>query len=329
MRVAALERLILQKNGGIINKMKKDIKVDSEIFNDFLNLSENTLLIKCGSGGKIIKHNKSLNKMLENLSEINNISDVFLTMESKDFNLKEVFRKEKENQIILKSKKNDLVHFYAFKTGDEFLFIGETIGRSDDKIIEKLSSLNNEVINITRELRSKNIELEKANKKISELSHKDPLTDLYNRRYLEEEAKKLLSLSRRHELPLSLVLSDLDDFKKINDEFGHSEGDEVLKLFAGIIKKNCRIEDIPVRFGGEEFMLILPQTEIKSGYIMAERIRNKLFNTNLPEINKTISASFGVSQFRGEKSLDPIIKRADLALYRSKEKGGNKTTAIN
>ncbi|NPA32301.1 MAG: GGDEF domain-containing protein [Aquificae bacterium] len=155
----------------------------------------------------------------------------------------------------------------------------------------------------------------------------DPLTNLYNRRVFLEVAEKELSRAKRVGSPFSILLLDIDDFKRINDTYGHDVGDVVLKRVSETLRRNVRKMDLVARWGGEEFIVMLPHTNLQNAYKVAEKLRRLVENlrVKLPggeEIN--VSVSVGVSAFKGHKRLEDIIKEADLALYEAKRKGKNR-----
>lgn len=167
-------------------------------------------------------------------------------------------------------------------------------------------------------------ELEETQKKLRRLSCTDQLTELFNRRLFEERALDYMNLADRHGQPLSLLMADLDHFKRVNDQFGHDAGDAVLKTFAGILHDECRSEDIPARVGGEEFVVLLPMTAQEQARELAERIRRSLYtNCRLPD-GSTITCSVGVARYFPHEKLEQFVKRADLALYRAKTEGRNR-----
>ena len=176
------------------------------------------------------------------------------------------------------------------------------------------------------ELMHRNKELEKANATIRSLMNQDSLTKLANRRSLQEAIDKSISFSKRTEQPLSVVLCDLDRFKGVNDNFGHSAGDEVLSAFGGLLGASCRKEDTPARYGGEEFVLLLPNTALKAAVEFAERVRARTETLRVPS-GATITVSFGVTQFKPEDSPDSLLTRADAALYLAKEGGRNRVAS--
>jgi diguanylate cyclase (GGDEF)-like protein len=158
----------------------------------------------------------------------------------------------------------------------------------------------------------------------------DETTTLYNRKYFENTIVNELKRSERYSQPLSLIICDLDNFKKINDTFGHLVGDKVLRETAKIIKNNIRDGiDVAARWGGEEFVIVLPFTDVDSAYKIAERIRvniNSHKYSGLPE-NYVITASFGVATYPVHaKTKNDLFKKADEAAYISKKNGKNRVT---
>ena len=156
----------------------------------------------------------------------------------------------------------------------------------------------------------------------------DTLTGLYNRRYFEERLGMDAQKSFYGGTPLSLVMVDIDHFKKVNDTFGHTEGDQVLCRVSSLLKSSIRKKDTVARYGGEEFILILPEAGLEASFVIAERIRrlieNTLFEVGRAQINLTVS--MGISNFPSHraKSKEELIKMADQALYDAKRGGRNK-----
>ncbi len=151
----------------------------------------------------------------------------------------------------------------------------------------------------------------------------DYLTGLYNRFFFEESAKVLFERAKRYNEPLSLIIFDLDDFKRINDEYGHLAGDLVLKEFARIIRGNLRRSDVVARYGGEEFVVLLPNTPKDKAFLVAERIRKKLKERTF-ELNGngvTITVSAGVEDNEGKETFEEMLRCADEKLYRAKREG--------
>jgi diguanylate cyclase (GGDEF)-like protein len=160
------------------------------------------------------------------------------------------------------------------------------------------------------------------------LSGRDYLTGLDNRRGFFERATPLLAQARRLQQPYCVVLIDLDDFKMINDRFGHDAGDRVLVAAAETLRANSRAYDIAGRWGGEEFILLLPQCSGEGGWRLAETIRQALMEKALPHGLK-VTASFGVAVCAdGSEAFDAVVARADTHLYEAKQNGKNRVLPL-
>lgn len=169
-----------------------------------------------------------------------------------------------------------------------------------------------------------------ALKKLSEVSNRDGLTSLFNRRYLEQSLIKEFGRNHRYGTPLSVVMIDLDHFKIINDQYGHLAGDEVLRRTATIISNGVREADTAGRYGGEEFVLILPQTNLEGAVKLAERLRQNVAEEKIVFNNATIrvTISLGIAQARDDiASHEELLQEADVCLYESKKQGRNRVTA--
>ncbi|WP_067866958.1 sensor domain-containing diguanylate cyclase [Neptuniibacter marinus] len=166
------------------------------------------------------------------------------------------------------------------------------------------------------------------------LSVTDELTGLFNQRHFYSVMAKELDRAKRYQRPLSIICFDLDDFKGINDSLGHLEGDRVLRTIGELTKETLRQNDIPVRYGGDEFMVLLPETGIHDAAQTAERIRT-IFNAKCLYsiekgacVNAKVSMSLGVTETNGTEKPDQVVQRADLAMYEAKSSGGNRTVLI-
>lgn len=158
-------------------------------------------------------------------------------------------------------------------------------------------------------------------------STRDALTGLGNRVTTLGELQNRFDLSRRHERPLSVVMVDLDHFKRINDQFGHGAGDQTLQLFGELVRQKLRSSDLAGRIGGEEFLLVLPETELAGAALLAQRLRESVAATPVPlgEGPLTVTASFGVAERNPkDREAGDLLGRADAALYRAKHLGRNR-----
>ena len=165
--------------------------------------------------------------------------------------------------------------------------------------------------------------LKKHNNELKKLSITDSLTGLHNRLEIDRNLKYQYELSARYKTPCSVILLDIDHFKDVNDRYGHQVGDEVLKQFADIIANNVRSTDMVGRWGGEEFLVICPNTDIDKVEKVAQDLRKKISEHLFSHNVKHLTASFGINSFDGKKELISLIKEVDDALYAAKENGRN------
>ncbi len=168
------------------------------------------------------------------------------------------------------------------------------------------------------------INLEGQYRMLETESATDPLTGLYNRRYMKEELQKELSRSERSGHCFSIVLLDMDHFKKINDSYGHVTGDEVLRELARILREAVRLSDKVFRFGGEEFLILLPDSKGEDAFTQAERIREKVENFPFTGLRRKTTISIGIAQSGEDCTLEYLIHQADKGLYTAKKKGRNR-----
>jgi diguanylate cyclase (GGDEF)-like protein len=159
----------------------------------------------------------------------------------------------------------------------------------------------------------------------------DGLTGLFVRRYFDARIEEEIERSRRYGTPFSVIMLDVDDFKKLNDTYGHLVGDRVLRAIANVIKAQMRGVDTAARYGGEEMAVILPRTEMVGAYNLAERIREAIAELRIttddePPRSLGVTASLGISAYPESKAHDGVdlVRRADKALYRAKKTGKNR-----
>ncbi|MBL4692576.1 MAG: GGDEF domain-containing protein, partial [Magnetovibrio sp.] len=176
------------------------------------------------------------------------------------------------------------------------------------------------------------IEARQLMQSLKETAMRDPMTGLYNRRFLEDYIDSMLAGLLRQKASMGILMCDVDFFKKVNDNYGHDVGDEVIKGLSNILAGAVRDADLAIRYGGEEFILLLPHTDEEGAMLLAERVRTELesftFQTPLGPLKKTLSV--GISMFPDDGSgFWECVKYSDIALYKAKESGRNKCLRFN
>lgn len=177
---------------------------------------------------------------------------------------------------------------------------------------------------LEKKVKKRTKELSLANEELKRVATIDPLTNIPNRRYFFEASQKSFYLACREEKPFSIICIDIDLFKKINDSYGHLVGDEVLKLIAKTLNKSIRKSDVLARTGGEEFVILLQNTNLENALHLAEKIRQKVENIKYNDIQITISLGVSEIDFIYDRSVDTVFAKADEALYKAKDNGRNR-----
>ena len=185
---------------------------------------------------------------------------------------------------------------------------------------------DDEIGMMSKQFYSMKKKLDEKYEAVKKLSLTDPLTGIRNRRSFFEVSEEYMKLSLRHAKPISLMILDIDYFKKINDTYGHIIGDEILKFLTKTVQIALRDSDIYARYGGEEFVVLLPDTELEGSLMVANKIRSIVQDTPYRDskLSISITVSIGVKQLTSEKLLRELIHHADEALYRAKENGRNR-----
>jgi diguanylate cyclase (GGDEF)-like protein len=208
------------------------------------------------------------------------------------------------------------------------------LNNTDDVHVEELneiSRLNNELVEIQRELTKKNLNLELLNQRLEELATTDPLTGIFNRRAVFERVRLEINRSLREKSPCGLAILDLDDFKKINDQFGHLMGDDALKITSMCLRHSTRKYDVAGRIGGDEFLVFFSVDSKKQFKKILDRLLAEINKHTMDisgELTIRIKTSIGgvffdTSKQKGELGINRLIKKADDALYNAKDRGGN------
>ena len=249
-----------------------------------------------------------------------------------------------ENYLQLKTQENDplpvminaekIIHdgteYYSYaimKMNRRHLIEEQLIAerRRAEMAIEEKEAVNLELKLAQQEILTKQKALEQVNAELEALSTTDPLTQLANRRVYERELTYQLALFERTQHVFSIILFDIDHFKRINDEHGHDAGDSVLQQLANILTPQLRQTDILTRIGGEEFVILLPNTTLEQALDVAEKKRQAIAQAQF--VCGAVSASFGVTQVQPQDTLTKLYKRVDQALYLAKQQGRNRVNA--
>lgn len=185
-----------------------------------------------------------------------------------------------------------------------------------------------EISSIRVQLAQRNDQLEGIVDKIQDMAIRDELTGLYNRRHAMERLAKIREMANRDAFEFFCLYVDLDFFKRVNDNYGHNVGDEVLRIFSETVRQHLTPRDFAARLGGEEFLVVLVKTSDEAALRLGETLRKAITEARFPSApDLTMSASMGLAQFRKGEPLDTVLARADEALYRAKHGGRNRVCA--
>lgn len=178
-------------------------------------------------------------------------------------------------------------------------------------------------------LQVQNKRLEEAKIIIEKLANTDALTGTHSRRWFDEALRKHISRSNRHAQRLSMLMADIDHFKSINDDYGHAIGDEVLKRFGDMLTTQIRKEDVVCRFGGDEFLVLLPAIDVEGARVCAERLRTATLELSTEIVDRPITVSIGVSEYQPQETEASFRQRVDSALYTAKNGGRNRVDVFS
>ena len=227
--------------------------------------------------------------------------------------------------------------FWVFELTQNVVYLQEFIsamltitlffGVLHKEIIDSKTQLKKLNATLEQKVEEKTKSLLEANEKLALLASKDALTNLYNRRSIDQYMLQETNQSNRYGSSLSMMMIDIDHFKNINDTFGHQVGDEVLITLANTLSSHIRDADIFGRWGGEEFILLLPQTPLQKATLVANQLKQIIQQTQFKGVGN-ITISLGVTQYIQNEEINSFIKRADDALYEAKQNGRNKVITI-
>ncbi len=221
-------------------------------------------------------------------------------------------------RVALKLKEKDFLHLEEVEK--------DPILEKDISKLNEISKLKKITYLMAIEIKNLVNELQKDKEKFQDMAYKDALTGIYNRRFFFEQVSILLEQAKRSNTPICIAMYDIDNFKKVNDTYGHDMGDVVIKDFARTIVSSIRKSDIPARLGGEEFAVCFYNTNIENAFKVADRIRQNFENSThtLGDITIKCTCSGGIYQVSEEDDLDSAIKKADEALYVAKRTTKNR-----
>ncbi len=206
---------------------------------------------------------------------------------------------------------------------------GERILVSFALDISMQKEAQSQLINAHVQLSHQTKALKAAEEELKQQANHDYLTDLYNRRYFQQISQDLINIAKREAIKLSVIMLDIDKFKMVNDTYGHSAGDQVLKHLALVLTEHTRKSDIVARIGGEEFAILLLNSDKNSAAVIAEKLRETVDGQSVPidgETHISFTVSLGVASVdvENESNIDTALNRSDTALYRAKNSGRNK-----
>ena len=204
----------------------------------------------------------------------------------------------------------------------------DAINNGASDLIFKPIRLNELMLRINRVIRERSLinERDRMIERLKKLSLRDPLTELYNSRHFYAELEDEIRRSDRYVHPLSLIFIDIDNFKGINDTYGHMIGDQALLLIAQKMQTSLRAQDTAYRFAGDEFTIILPETTAENARIVADRIKAEMEKENLVIHDKAIAKitlSIGIAEYQRNEKKEQFVHRADVTMYEAKKRGGN------
>lgn len=204
-----------------------------------------------------------------------------------------------------------------------------SLRRERDLLEARVKERTSQLEETNQQLHIQMTEIERLQETLREQAMRDPLTNLYNRRYLVKTLQHELSRARRARRSVSVIILDIDRFKKVNDSYGHQTGDQFIQAVADLLKAHTRDFDFACRYGGEEFLLVMPSTTATIAVKRAEQIRRQCANIRIKHDNEelSITISMGIATYpRHSKNADELLIKADKAMYKSKRNGRNKVT---
>lgn len=219
------------------------------------------------------------------------------------------------------------VHLPALAGSRELQDVTISLRRMTDTLLQHQHALEEANATLEARVEERTVELQRANDELVILARKDALTGLFNRRAAEDRMRDESARHRRNGKHLGLLMMDIDFFKRINDSFGHAAGDDALKHVSQCLSHHCRGTDFIARIGGEEFLVLLPETSLSGAVQVAEKLRTAVASLSVPSVGR-VSISVGAASFgHDEQPIEQILHHADQALYAAKQAGRNRVMA--
>lgn len=298
---------------------------DAELRDCFSNLVSVVFAV-VREDGRLLGCNEGFRRLLEMDGQAlpDNVADFFVQPRFKEL-------------VAVRATHGQLIHCGVITVGDAGRVSRSLIGAvhcdgsnlilvAEYDVVE-MENLNAQVVLLNERLVETQRELARSERRLRQLTITDPLTGLANRRRLDERLIQESQRAQRRGETFSIIMADIDHFKRVNDRHGHDVGDEVLKHFATVLRGGIREIDLAARLGGEEFVVVMPAEGVASAMSCAERLRAATEAMQpLPKLFE-LSASFGVAQYQPEDTIHGLLKHADEALYAAKNAGRNRVEA--
>lgn len=295
----------------------------NEFVEYYINEKSQVIIIETDLKDRIISYNKGLANILgqTKLHVGDDLSDHFMLSRHHH----EASYEDVEMMYLLNENIKFMLKGCAHTESNKKVFLLERDTYTDVSLLEQMSDINLELSNLSREVTKKNRDLEVKNNQITALMLEDPLTKLNNRRFLYKQFNHLLNLYHKNIINhLTLAVIDLDKFKHINDQYGHDMGDVVLKMLSKLILKRTRDDDLKIRFGGDEFVIVFVNMPLEATMERLELIRREWNESQIEDTEIRPSISIGIVEYDGKETFQEFVKRGDNALYTAKEGGRNR-----
>lgn len=315
--INSLNQKIETKNLELTSKIKAIEEQKNMIANQTKNIKdyENKLNIQTKS---LEEQKRQLNEIYKNIeSQKEKLSNAILEVKDKENVVQELISLQQEKQQEFENAKQTLEFLNSqIEEQKNNLLLKEVVIADQKNIIATLVVLFMIIVIL-------GLNGIRQNRLLKNLSQTDSLSSLYNRRFMLNKLEEEISKYKRYKVPFSILLIDIDFFKKINDSYGHDKGDFVIKQISNLMQNNIRNTDICARWGGEEFLILTPNSDLKAALTLANNLKELIEKTNF-DIKDCVTVSIGISTFNENLNQENLLKLADDALYKAKEKGRNK-----